>query len=159
MRLCVKRASVVAVEMPVLCAVVEDVEVEKSSARGLRARRVETDSGSGSASWGKAGESSVVCVDTGDREEVMDAGVVFSGGSELWEISVSEGVSSPRRSSPSDVSPSSSKEPSWAMSAFLEGRVRRSGLRYILVIFHRVVLSLPASESDLFGFLASSIVL
>ena len=49
-RLCVKSASVVAVDMPVLSRPVEEAERANSSARGFRARRVETGSGSGSAS-------------------------------------------------------------------------------------------------------------
>ena len=52
------------------------------------------------------------CGESGDSEELRDTGGVFSGCSEVWDTSVSDGVSSPKRSSPSEVSASSSNEPS-----------------------------------------------
>jgi hypothetical protein len=102
---------VVAGEMPVLCPA-EEAEGENSSDRGLRERRVEAGSFSSSGSERKGGEGWVRYGESGDREEERDMGGVFSGCSECWETSVSEGVSSPNMSSPSESSSSASNEPS-----------------------------------------------
>lgn len=107
----------VAVEMPVL------VEAGvRSSARAwaslLRARRV--DGGSGSDSTIGGGGLAWICGTKGGGvvsigEEDVDVGSAISA----WESVSSEGVSSPRRSSPSDESSSlDSNSPSWFLLAF-----------------------------------------
>lgn len=113
-RLCVRRASVVAVEMPVLVAAGVRSSARRADVVGFLARSsvvvvvvgVTVDWGGGG--WDICGEGS----DTADRGGVIapgGEGVALSGEMcEVWESVSSEGVSSPRRSSPSELSSSSS---------------------------------------------------
>jgi hypothetical protein len=114
-RLCVRRASVVAVEMPVLVAAGVRSSARRAVVVGFLARSsavvvvvggVIVDWGGGG--WDICGEGS----NTADRGGVIalgGEGVALSGEiCEVWESVSSEGVSSPRRSSPSELSSSSS---------------------------------------------------
>jgi hypothetical protein len=113
-RLCVRRASVVAVEMPVLVAAGVRSSACRADVVGFLARSsvvvevvgVIVDWGGGG--WDSCGEVS----GTAGRGGVIaprGEGVALSGETcEVWESVSSEGVSSPKRSSPSELSSSSS---------------------------------------------------
>jgi len=110
-------ASVVAVEMPVLV----DAGVRSSAricASLVRARSVEGGSSSGSTvgGGGRACGCGCACIGGTNGGGVVSIGekdVEVGSAASAWESVSSEGVSSPRRSSPSDESSSlDSKSPS-----------------------------------------------
>lgn len=108
-------ASVVAVEMPVLV----DAGVRSSAricASLVRARSVEGGSSSGSTVGGGGRACGCACIGGTNGGGVVSIGekdVEVGSAASAWESVSSEGVSSPRRSSPSDESSSlDSKSPS-----------------------------------------------